>query len=418
LNRRHHDARRRVVIVLMTVLALEAADRSVLGALAPTLERVFGIHHTELGVLAAAVTLVGAAATLPVGVGVDRMRRITLLTWGVATWSVGMVASGAALSFAMLFGARLFLGAMSAVAYPTVASLTGDLYSMDERGNVLGQIRTGEMIGAGAGLLAAGGIGALLSWRWVFWLLAVLGIALVVAMHHVREPPRTKTPGAPRQARMPLREVVRYVFEIRTNVLLVIGGSVGDFFFSALQLFLVSFVVHQYGISQYEAVLLVPVVGVGALVGLLGGGRLGDWLIEHGHVSGRVALGAMSFIVVSPLLVPLFFLTSLGFAVPLMMIDGALLAINIPTLDASRLDVVHPRLWGRAEAVRTAARTLAQVVAPVLVGLLADHLAGGRAEGLRLAFLVLLPALAINGVVLLFAVRTFPDDVRRAADVT
>ncbi len=86
----------------------------------------------------------------------------------------------------------------------------------------------------------------------------------------------------------------------------------------------------------------------------------------------------------------------------------------IPTLDASRLDIVHPQLWGRAEAIRTIVRTGAQAAGPVVFGVLADHLAGGGPAGLRLAFLIMIPTLLLNGLVLLVATRTYPDDAARA----
>ncbi len=213
---------------------------------------------------------------------------------------------------------------------------------------------------------------------------------------------------------MTTREVVRYLFGIRTNVVLMLGGSLGDFFFSGLQLFLVSFVINQYAVRQYQAALLVPVVGLGAVAGLVIGGRLGDRRMQRGHPAARITLAAVSFIAVAPVLLPLLFLHSIVVALPFMLVAGALLAVPIPTLDATRLDIVHPLLWGRAEAVRTVVRTVAQAAGPLVFGLLADHLAGGGAAGLRATFFVMVPTLAANGAVLLLGVRSYPADAMAA----
>ncbi len=194
----------------------------------------------------------------------------------------------------------------------------------------------------------------------------------------------------------------------------MLGGSLGDLFFSGLQIFLVSFVIHQYRIQQYAAALLVPVVGAGALAGLLMGGRIGDRWLARGQTAARVTLAAAAFLAVGPVLLPLLFLHSIAAALPFMLAAGALLAIPIPTLDASRLDIVHPLLWGRAEAIRTIVRTVAQSVGPILFGLLADHLAGGGPAGLRATFFVMVPMLFLNGMVLLAAARTYPRDVAAA----
>jgi hypothetical protein len=63
-------------------------------------------------------------------------------------------------------------------------------------------------------------------------------------------------------------------------------------------------------------------------------------------------------------------------------------------------------------------RTGAEASAPVLFGLLADNAAGGGEAGLRVAFLVTLPALAINAGLLLLAARTYPREVAAVAAST
>lgn len=103
-----------------------------------------------------------------------------------------------------------------------------------------------------------------------------------------------------------------------------------------------------------------------------------------------------------------------------------------PALDAARLDVMHSRLWGRAESVRTVLRTLGEAAAPVSFGFVATRLgsssvsglgAGGNArsvdpaaaQGLEYAFLVLILALVAAGLVLLRARASYPRDVATAS---
>src|SRR5689334_11600515 len=64
--------------VLTGALVLDWADRNVLGGLAPELRGDLGISNSQLGLLAAAFSLVGALASVPVGVLVDRSRRLVL----------------------------------------------------------------------------------------------------------------------------------------------------------------------------------------------------------------------------------------------------------------------------------------------------------------------------------------------------
>jgi predicted MFS family arabinose efflux permease len=140
-------ARLRVIVLLVCVLALDAADKASIGATAVQLERDLHIGNTSIGLLVTLTTGIGALATLPVGMLVDRVHRVRLLAGAILIWSVAMVSSGASTSFEMLLLTRLALGAVVATAVPTVSSLTGDLFPAAARRRIYGYILTGELIG-------------------------------------------------------------------------------------------------------------------------------------------------------------------------------------------------------------------------------------------------------------------------------
>src|SRR5215472_13136994 len=81
---------RRVMLLLLLVLVVDYADRTLIGARGPTLQRVFHIGNTERGLLAAAFSPVGAVATLPLGMLVDRIKRMWLLALSLAIWAAAM----------------------------------------------------------------------------------------------------------------------------------------------------------------------------------------------------------------------------------------------------------------------------------------------------------------------------------------
>src|SRR5205814_7002366 len=83
----------------------------------------------------------------------------------------------------------------------------------------------------------------------------------------------------------------------------------------------------------------------------------------------------------------------------------------VAPLEAARLDVIHPQLRGRTEGARMIARVMAQASAPLVVGVLSVHLGATGAEGLQLAFLLLLPVLAASSICLMFAARRYPEEV-------
>jgi predicted MFS family arabinose efflux permease len=438
----HDPGRRRAMLAMGAVLALDGADRTALGALAPALMAEFAVGNAAIGLLASAFAIVGAIAIVPIGILTDRARRITILVVCIGIWCLAMGIAAAAWSFALLFAARVTLGVLTAAGGPPITSIIGDLFPADVRSRVLGWVKSGELVGAGAGFLVAGVVVWLTSWRGVFAVLAVLGVVVAWAVARVPEPRRggeNDLPDGERgvdaptqlaelveeqgiepkeelvlegdQSELPIKPAMEYVLKVRSVVLIIAAAALGDVFFTALQVFGVLFLVKQFGISASEASILIPLVGVGGFVGVLAGGRLGDSLIERGVLTGRIRLGAWSYLAASILLVPVFVVSSLAVALPFLVLAGGFLTAPIAPLEAARLDVVHPQLRGRTESARMIARVAAQASAPLVFGVLSSELGAGGAEGLQLAFLILLPLLAASSVCLMVAMRHYPREV-------
>ncbi len=452
------STRDRVVALLACVLALEGADQAAVGAAAPELESAFHISNTQLGLLAAISTFVGAMATIPAGVLADRVRRVRLLVLAVALWGVAMAAGAAAPSYAWLLLSRLSLGAVTAAAGPVVASLTGDFFPAGERAKVYGYVLSGELLGAGFGFLVSGSAAGLLSWRWAFGVLAVPAAVLAVAIwRRLPEPDRggqgrldtaavRLERGVARRAvavgdvqpveehilredpdRMGLWRAVRYVLSIRTNRWLIAASAIGYFFFAGLRTFALVFVRGHFSLSQPTATALLVLAGFGSLAGVLLAGRLADRMIRHGRLNARIVVGAACYLAAAALLLPSLLVPTLVVAAPLLALSAAALSAPNPPLDAARLDIVPARLWGRAEGVRTVLRQIAQAGAPVVFGVIADlfgggggglvsqqHVSAAATRGLQYTFLIMLVPLALNGLFLLAGRRSYPADVATA----
>ena len=161
------------------------------------------------------------------------------------------------------------------------------------------------------------------------------------------------------------------------------------------------------------------------------GGRVADRLLRRGHVRARVLVPAVCLLALPLMLAPAIAATSIAVALPLLILGAFLLGAPNPPLDAARLDIIHPRLWGRAEAVRTVLRSVAESAAPLLFGYVSQYVFGGpgsaaggvggggasqagNATGLEYTFLVFLVPLVIAGLLSLAALRTYPPDVATA----
>src|SRR5919206_657754 len=100
-------ARARVIVLFGAVLALSGADAATIGAAAPQLEHALRIGNTEIGLLSSVALLVGAVFTIPVGLLVDRIPRIPMLSLSIVLWSVASLLSAFAGSYSGLLLTRL-----------------------------------------------------------------------------------------------------------------------------------------------------------------------------------------------------------------------------------------------------------------------------------------------------------------------
>lgn len=429
-------ARLQVVGTLAAVLALSGADTATVGAAGPQLQQALHIGRTQIGVLLAVTSVVGALATVPAGILVDRVRRVRLLTVAVLLWGLASGISALSTSFLFLLFTRLGLGIVVAVAGPAVASLLGDFIPGRERSRVYGYVLAGELIGTGFGFIVSGDLAAL-SWRAAFVALVPPAAAVAWMLTRLSEPARggREQPADSRvvetspfrdvepdhakvlredPTQLPLSRAVRYVLGIPSNVVLIVASALGYFFLAGVRGFGVEFVRHHYSLPQAEATALVPIVGLGMLIGVLASGRLADRQLAHGHRTARVTVAALTVLSATVLFVPALLTTSLAVALPLLTLCGVGMGGTNPPLDAARLDVMPPLLWGRAEAIRTVCQTGSQALAPLLFGVLASDVFGG-ANGLRDTFLVTLIPLALSALLLLTVGRSkYPVDAATA----
>jgi predicted MFS family arabinose efflux permease len=468
-------ARRRVVVLLASVLAMDSADKGAVGALAPQLERQFHIGNAELGLLVTVSSLVGLLVTLPMGMLADRISRVRLLTGAIVTWAAATVMTGLSTSYEMLLASRLALGVLIAAAGPAVASLTGDFFAASERGRIYGYILTGELLGSGAGLLIAGNVGAATNWRIGFFVMAVPSIGLAIAVAKLLPEPgrggqgqlRADDDGAvqagnsaevreeekdelkdrvisdarrhgfdrhsPRPPSHPERisiwAAARYVLSVPSNRVFIAASGLGYFFLGGVRSFAVIFAKGHFGISQAEVSLFLIFIGGGAVLGTLCGGRIADRLIRGGRTDGRVIVAGVSFLVASVLFIPGLINQAVLVSLPLFVLAAAFFAAPNPPLDSARLDVMPSALWGRAESVRTFVRTSFESFAPLLFGFVSElfgaasvgfgagvnnshaKVTAQNAHGIELTFLVMLAPLALSGVLLLRNRRAYLADV-------
>lgn len=456
------------VAALAATVAVEAAERQGLAQAVDGIQSEFGISDFQVGLLPAAMTVVGVLGSIVIGILADRSRRTRLLSGAMVAWSVGMVASALAPGYAALVAARMAVGAVEGNG-PAAVSLLGDYYPVRSRGRMFGLYQGGALVGTLVGLLAAGVAVSAGGWRWAFWIWVPVGLVVAVWVARIPEPARGDQdgdlrvggtqaddeegdPAGPPVAGVPdhgdphtigeeigiggltsvdaaatldlpaatrigtldydrarLGTVIRELCRVRTMWFALMALTLSQFLLVGLQFWGVEFFKRAHGLSASGAAGFTAVFGLGAAAGVLLGGFISDRYVERGVVNARILVVAASSLAAPLVLVPAFLISNIWLTTPFFILGGLLLTAPVAPGEAVLNDVVVAPLRGRAASFRGVLRSLA-ALSPVLIGGLSD------AVGLQDALALLTPTYAVGGVLMLLATRTYPTDLAFVAE--
>lgn len=432
------------LVVLASTVALEQGERLSLSQAFDGLKSEFGVSDTALGLLSAAMILVGLVGAFPFGFLADRVRRTALLGGGMAVWSGAMLANGFAPGYGALLAARLGVGAVEANG-PAAISVLSDYYPVQERAKRLGLYQSGGLVGAIVGLVGGGFAVSLGGWQWAFWMWVPLGLVVSLLVFRLPEPrrgdqdqdffddgafhddlaldmgaametvdattltERVSLPPPPRKgtldyARATPRDVLRELVQIRSMWFALLAITISSLLLNGLQAWAVEYFKRIHGLSAASAGAITAVFGLGAAAGVLGGGFLADNLLRRGIINARVYVVSFSSMAAAAVLLPAFLSTNLAVTGALLIVGGFLLTLPIAPGEAMMNDVVVAQLRGRAATARSVVRSIG-AAGPVLIGALSS------AWGIRVAVASVVPIYAVGGAVMLLAAKTYPADL-------
>lgn len=200
---------RGLVLLLAVACGASAANLYYIQPLLNVVGHAFGVSNTTAGLLVTCTQIgyvLGLALLVPLGDLLERRRLITMM---LLTAAVAAGACAFAPWFLVLGAALIVLGTLSVVAMivvPLAASLAGP----DERGQVVGTVMSGVLIGILASRTLSGLIASLGGWRLVFGVAAGVMLALALVL-------RRNLPVVKPTERLRYRELLRSVWTLITE---------------------------------------------------------------------------------------------------------------------------------------------------------------------------------------------------------
>ena len=277
-----HNSRYGVYVVGLLAAAnfLSNLDAAVLPVVAASIQAEFGVSDTQIGALISAFTVALALAAIPVGYLADRFMRRTILSIGLAVWSLATLLTGVTRSFPQLFAARAVLGIGEATVVPVGTSLIADHFSSSTRGRAMAAILAAAGLGQAVGAIVGGAVGLQFGWRWAFYFAGAPGLLLVPLFLRMREPLRgaaeihgPKLVNAHDAGPRALQRLVG----IHSFAAAVGAAAFTSFMFGVIQ-FTPLYLSRQFGLDIARAAVL---VGIPLLVGAQLGMPLCGWVIDR-----------------------------------------------------------------------------------------------------------------------------------------
>jgi len=181
---RHHIALSRTQWIFLSLLVISICinyiDRGSLSVADRFLQAEFSLDAERRGLIYSAFFWSYAGFQLISGWLVDRFNVNRVLSAGFLIWSIAMLFTGAASSFAMLFALRLVLGMGESVAYPSYSKILAGNFEEQQRGLANAAIDAGCKLGPALGILVGGLLMGTYGWRVFFYITGGLSLLWLV----------------------------------------------------------------------------------------------------------------------------------------------------------------------------------------------------------------------------------------------
>jgi MFS family permease len=350
-------------------------DRMVVTSMFTSIERDWGISHTQSGLLVSAVYWAIVILTFPISILVDRWSRTKTIGVMAILWSLATALCALTGNFVQLFMARMLIGVGEAGYAPGGSAMISGLYPVDRRARMMGLWNASIPLGSAIGVLLGGVIAAKLGWKHAFGIVAVPGMIVAILFLFVKDYKTVDLSFYDKNSnriKMERKDMVKEFLTKPSVLLTYLGMAAVVFVTTSMLTWLPTYFEKMRNVPQETAGKMASSVMVLALIGAPLGGFLTD-LWRKSKDNARLLFPATSSLLsaVVLFLALVFFKGTIQYV--FFLIFGVLVLAFISGAASVTQDVIHPGLRATSYAIAVVVQNLLGAsTAPIVMGKIYD----------------------------------------------
>jgi len=403
-----------VFVLLFLLYMFDYIDRSIITSMFTSIERDWGISHTQSGMLMSAVYWAIVILTFPVSLLVDRWSRTKTIGIMAIVWSLATALCALTGNYVQLFMARLLIGVGEAGYAPGGSAMISGLYPIEKRSKMMGIWNASIPLGTAIGVLLGGIIATRLGWKHAFGLVAFPGLIVAILFLFVKDYKTvdlTFIDRANKKIKMERKDIIREFISKPSVIFTYFGIAAVVFVTTSLITWLSTYFQMVREVPQEKAGTMASAVMVLALVGAPLGGILTDrW--RKTQINARLLLPAISTFVSAILLFSALYIFKGVIQYAVLLLMGICIMVFISGASAVTQDVIHPGLRATSYAIAVVVQNLlGSSTAPIVVGKIYDL------SNIRTA-LSILPFVLMAGALLFYlGSRYYEKDIEKVTKI-
>ncbi len=389
-------------------------DRMVVTSMFSSIERDWGISHTQSGLLVSAVYWAIVLLTFPISILVDRWSRTKTIGVMAIMWSLATALCALTGNFVQLFMARMLIGVGEAGYAPGGSAMISGLYPVDRRARMMGLWNAAIPLGSAIGVLLGGIIAAKLGWKHAFGIVAVPGMIVAILFLFVKD---YKTVDlsfydkSSNKIKMEKKDMVKEFLTKPSVLFTYLGMAAVVFVTTSMLTWLPTYFEKVRNIPQEAAGKMASTVMVLALVGAPLGGYITDrW--RKTRANARLLFPALSTLLSAVVLFIALTIFKGTVQYIVFLVFGVLVLAFISGAASVTQDVIHPGLRATSYAIAVVVQNLLGAsTAPIVMGKIYDL------TNIQTALSVLPFVLLVGALLFWLGSKTYEKDLEKVVRI-